>query len=123
MKLFGTDYSMNSANSYFEKKIFALGRYFWNLSVIVGAVSLGAGGILYLTSFPQKILKVNEWGWQTETLSGSYPEYKNKVEIKNYKKSITRIDSQRYAGGGLGLILLGSSLSVMYSIERNTRKA
>ena len=76
---------MNSANSYFEKKIFALGRYFWNLSVIVGAVSLGAGGILYLTSFPQKILKVNEWGWQTETLSGSYPEYKNKVEIKNYK--------------------------------------
>ncbi len=46
----------------------------------------------------------------------------NKIDIKNYIKSKNREDSKLYAGGGIGLILLGSSMSVMYSIEKNTRK-
>ena len=115
---------MNSANSYFEKCIFTLSRYFWNLSVVGGFVSIGLGGILYARSFEKNIQPFGEWvKGQGENSSDSYYDYEKRIKFYNrYQAPKNREDSKTYAAGGVGLILLGSSMSVMYSIEKNTRK-
>ena len=113
---------MNAANSYFEKIIFPLGRYFWNFSVVIGFVFFGIAGIYYSNSFPKQILSLEDWSKKGGTLTENYSEYETKLLIHNRNASESLTDSQAFAFGGICLLLLGSSMSVLYSIERNTRK-
>jgi len=115
---------MTSANASFEKRIYDLSRYFWNFSVVVGLASIGLGGILYANSFKKNIQPFGNWvKGQGENSSESYYDYEQRIKFHNqFQAPQNREDSKLFAGGGVGLILLCSSMSVIYSIERNTRK-
>jgi len=116
---------MKSVNSFFENKIlFGIGRYFWNLSAIAGFLAILGGGIIFIDSFEKEILTFPEWrDGQGENSKESFYDYEKRLkDFNRYVAPKNREDSQFLVLGGFGTIIISSSMSAFYAIERNTRK-
>ena len=115
---------MMTVNSFFEKAIlFRVGRYFWNLTALSGFLSILGGGILFTQSFEKEVLTLQEWREkEAEKLNESYIDYEKRLNDFNINAAQNREDSQFLVLGGLGSIIISSSMSAFYAIERNTRK-
>ncbi len=116
---------MKSFNSFFEKEIlFGVGRYFWNLTAVSGFLSILGGGILFTQSFEKKILSLPEWSVKQEAgnLNETFYDYEKRLKDFNMNAAKNREDSQYLFAGGFGIIIISSSMSAFYAIERNTRK-
>ena len=121
---------MKSVNSLFEKKIlFGIGRYFWNLTAVGGFLAILGGGLIVINSavsqqlFEKKIMSLSEWqsGGKLK-FNDHYPAYVMELEDFNNIVLQNRRDSQYLLAGGFGIIIVSSSMSAFYAIERNTRK-
>ena len=115
---------MKSVNSYFEKKfLFRINRYFWNLTAFGGFLAILGGGILFTQSFEKEVLTLQEWREkEAEKLNESYIDYEKRLNDLNINAAKNRLDSQFLVLGGLGSIIISSSMSAFFAIERNTRK-
>ena len=115
---------MKSVNSFFENKIlFGIGRYFCNLSAIGGFLAILGGGILFTQSFEKETKDFPTWQKQSKDPSANYYEYEKEIENFNkYGRFKNREDGYFLIGGGFGIIIVSSSMSAFYAIERNTRK-
>ena len=122
---------MKSVNSLFEKKIlFGIGRYFWNLTAVGGFIAILGGGLIVINSavsqqlFEKKIMSLSEWqsGGNLKFAESSWYAYKAELEDFNNIVLQNRRDSQYLLAGGFGIIIVSSSMSAFYAIERNTRK-
>ena len=116
---------MKSVNSIFEQKIlFRINRYFYNITAFGGFLAI-LGGILFTQSFEKEVLSVDEWrkkGEKLEKVNESYFDYEQRLNDFNINAAQNRVDSQFLVLGGLGSIIIGSSMSAFFAIERNTRK-
>lgn len=117
-------------NSFFEKKIlFAIGRYFWNLTAVGGFLAVFGGGLIVFDSavkqqlFEKEVMSLSEWqsGGRLK-FSDNYPAYVMEREEFNNIVLQKREASKVLALGGFGLIVASSSMSTFYALERNTRK-
>ena len=117
---------MKSVNSFFEQKIlFRINRYFYNLIALGGFLAVLGGGILFTQSFEKEVLTVDEWrkkGEKLEKVNESYFDYEQRLNNFNINAVQNREDSQFLVFGGFGSIIIGSSMSAFFALERNTRK-
>ena len=115
---------MKSVNSFCENKIlFRINRYFYNLTAFGGFLAIIGGGILFTQSFEKEVLTLQEWREkEAEKLNESYIDYEKRLNDLNINAAKNRVDSQFLVLGGLGSIIISSSMSAFYAIERNTRK-
>ena len=115
---------MKSVNSFFEQKIlFRINRYFYNLTAFGGFLGILGGGILFTQSFEKEVLTLQEWREkEAEKLNESYIDYEKRLNDFNINAAQNREDSQFLVLGGLGSIIISSSMSAFFAIERNTRK-
>ena len=117
---------MKSVNSFFEQKIlFRINRYFYNLTAFGGFLAILGGGILFTQSFEKEVLSVDEWrkkGEKLEKVNESYFDYEQRLNNFNINAVQNREDSQFLVFGGFGSIIIGSSMSAFFALERNTRK-
>ena len=117
---------MKSVNSFFEQKIlFRINRYFYNLISLGGFLAVLGGGILFTQSFEKELLTLDEWrkkGEKLERVNESYYDYEQRLNNFNMNAAQNREDSQFLVLGGLGSIIISSSMSAFFAIERNTRK-
>jgi len=115
---------MKSVNSFFEKKIlFRINRYFYNLISLGGFLAVLGGGILFTQSFEKKVLTLEEWrGKEAAKLIESFDDYERRLNDFNMNAAQNREDSQFIVLCGLGSIIISSSMSAFFAIERNTRK-
>ena len=115
---------MKSVNSFFEQKIlFRINRYFYNLIAFGGFLAVLGGGILFTQSFEKEVLTLQEWREkEAEKLNESYIDYEKRLNDLNINAAKNRVDSQFLVLGGLGSIIISSSMSAFFAIERNTRK-
>ena len=117
---------MKSVNSFFEQKIlFRVNRYFYNLTALGGFLAVLGGGILFTQSFEKEVLTLDEWrkkGEKLEKVNESYFDYEPRLNFYNMNAVQNRIDSKFLVLGGFGSIIIGSSMSAFFALERNTRK-
>ena len=117
---------MKLVNSFFENKIlFRINRYFYNLTAFGGFLAIIGSGALFTQSFQKEILTLDEWrkkGEKLEKVNESYFDYEKRLNDFNINAAQNREDSQFLVLGGLGSIIIGSSMSAFFAIERNTRK-
>ena len=115
---------MKSVNSFFEQKIlFKINRYFYNLIAFGGFLAVLGGGILFTQSFKKEVFTLQEWREkEAEKLNESYIDYEKRLNDFNINTAQNREDSQFLVLGGLGSIIISSSMSAFFAIERNTRK-
>ena len=115
---------MKSINSFFEQKfLFKINRYFYNLIAFGGFLAVLGGGILFTQSFEKKVLTLQEWREkEAEKLNESYIDYEKRLNDFNINAAQNREDSQFLVFGGFGSIIIGSSMSAFFALERNTRK-
>ena len=117
---------MKLVNSFFENKIlFRINRYFYNLTAFGGFLAIIGSGALFTQSFQKEILTLDEWrkkGEKLEKVNESYFDYEQRLNDFNMNAVQNRVDSQFLVLGGLGSIIIGSSMSAFFAIERNTRK-
>ena len=115
---------MKSVNSFFEQKIlFKINRYFYNLIAFGGFLAVLGGGILFTQSFEKEVLTLQECREkEAEKLNESYIDYEKRLNDFNINAAKNRLDSQFLVLGGLGSIIISSSMSAFFAIERNTRK-
>ena len=115
---------MKSVNSFFEQKIlFRINRYFYNLIAFGGFLTVLGGGILFIQSFEKEVLTLQEWREkEAEKLNESFIDYEKRLNDFNINAAQNRKDSQYLFAGGFGIIIISSSMSAFFAIERNTRK-
>ncbi len=117
---------MKSVNSFFENKIiFRINRYFYNLTAFGGFLAIIGGGILFTQSFEKEILTLQEWrkkGEKLEKVNENFYDYENRLKAFNMNAAQNREISQFLVFGGFGSIIISSSMSAFFAIERNTRK-
>ena len=115
---------MKSVNSFFEQKIlFRINRYFYNFIAFGGFLAVLGGGILFTQSFEKEVLTLQEWREkEAEKLNESFIDYEKRLNDFNINAAQNREDSQFLVFGGLGSIIISSSMSAFFAIERNTRK-
>ena len=96
-----------------EKSIYCFGRF----------LAILGGGIAFANSFEKETKDFPTWQKQSKDPTANYYEYEKRIKDFNmYIAPQNRKDSQTLILGGFTTILLSSSMSAFYAIERNTRK-